>query len=395
MLAARSTQPEVRGSNHFRLEFRREFRPPACAVNRHVRLHVALSGSHGQIAEERVRSATGDLSRKMIAAGIDQPPPGEKVQVLEVFSGSLERGVYVFEVESPRQRSAACQARTARALGEGEAVGIAAAGRGKRIGGDFKCSLPAVQLARTLDTQRRRGPRPFRVLRGNRTLELQVTTRIVEDDVRAAYRQTSDERQVALRTLVRVGPLPIRMASGVAHEMEGGGVHFQSLNAERMPEARYLEIQSNFFDLRRNPRGRPRRVAYGHAFGSHAGMARKEVSLQGAVNLNFSPRMRRQKADEWAAKIARIERRGKRCNHHDHSGQCHRRRYQYASDERPALHWDSTMMRSKHCERLWQEANSIVGARLWLLLHNRAGAVRVFPFRALLVGIDVGELGPE
>src|SRR5664280_1862895 len=93
-----------------------------------------------------MHSLARELAGEVVGAGIRQGYAGEKVQVLQVFTRSLERDVERAKVERPRQKATTIETRAARALSDGKAVRLLAPDADERIAIDREGGGPAVQL---------------------------------------------------------------------------------------------------------------------------------------------------------------------------------------------------------------------------------------------------------
>src|ERR1700723_1942013 len=101
-------------------------------------------------------------------------------------------------------------------------IGQLVARAGERIAGDLEGRRSAVELALSADLKRRLAPGV--IVGGDRTVELQVTALVVEAHVRVVDGYVPRDREVrGPGFLVRIGPLPVGVSCGIAHEIKRSG----------------------------------------------------------------------------------------------------------------------------------------------------------------------------
>ena len=116
---------------------------------------------------------------------------------------------------------------------------------------------------------------------------------------------------LGIRRQIRIAPLPVRVAGGIADQMQRRGLHRQAQNAERPVEPGHVDHQRDFPDLRHLPGRYPSRIADGDAFGAQFRMTGEQMGVQRARDFNGPSRATRDESNHRAAKQARIDAGGK------------------------------------------------------------------------------------
>src|ERR1700719_5294245 len=109
--------------------------------------------------------------------------------------------------------------------------------RGERSGCNAEGRRPSVEITLPRDPQRRLVGCSH-VSGRNRAAKLQMSKLIAQLDAGIWHRQAADEREPGLTALIRISQLPVRMATGIAFEVQNRPLHDEPLDPEGMAAAR-------------------------------------------------------------------------------------------------------------------------------------------------------------
>ena len=130
-------------------------------------------------------------------------------------------------------------------------IGRGAIGGGKRIAIDAECGGPAVQLPFSFQPHWTQGRIPLYLVGRDRSLELQMTTGVIELDVRIEHGEAADDgKTTAASDSRRIAP-PVGMTCGIAGQMQGNPLYLELLNSDWSAEPGWPYDKSDSADLRR------------------------------------------------------------------------------------------------------------------------------------------------